>query len=247
MKILALYSMKGGVGKTAACVNLAWHCARRGYKTLLCDLDPQGSSGYYLRIRPVKKHDTRVLVKGGKKLDKSIRESDFNNLYLLPSDMTYRNLDLLLDEFKKPSKKLKKTFKPLAEEFDFIFLDCPPNITLVSENVFQAADKIIVPIIPTTLSQLTYEKLLQFFADAGYDVKKLYAFFSMFEKRKSLHRKIMNTLPEQHDRFLKSAIPYSSDVEKMGLERAPLGSYKEKSAANRAFEMLWKELENISG
>jgi len=101
MKIIALYSMKGGVGKTAAAVNLAYCAALDGKSTLLVDIDPQASASYYFRVKPGKKHNVGSLVKGGKKLDKNIRETDFENLDLLPAHLSYRNLDLVLDDLKK--------------------------------------------------------------------------------------------------------------------------------------------------
>ena len=77
MKIIALYSIKGGVGKTAACVNLAYLAANGGAPTLLCDLDPQGSSTFYLRIQPKPTYNGRKFLKGGKKIDRAIRGTDF--------------------------------------------------------------------------------------------------------------------------------------------------------------------------
>jgi len=90
MTILAFYSIKGGVGKTAAAVNLAYLSSRDGYKTLLCDLDPQGSASYYLRVRTPKKFNSEKLLEGGKKVDRAIRGSDYENLDLLPADFSYR-------------------------------------------------------------------------------------------------------------------------------------------------------------
>ncbi|WP_419661135.1 putative cobyrinic acid ac-diamide synthase [Desulfosarcina variabilis str. Montpellier] len=94
MKSIALYSIKGGVGKTAACVNLAHLAARKRGPTLLCDLDPQGASTFYYRIQPKRKYNSRKFLKGGKKIDKAIRGTDFENLDLLPADLSYSNLDI---------------------------------------------------------------------------------------------------------------------------------------------------------
>ncbi len=175
--IYACYNIKGGVGKTAATVNLAYLSAVSGKQTLICDLDPQGSTTFYFRIRPGKKHSKKSLLEGGKKIDKNIRETDFENLHLLPADLSYRNLDLSLDDEKKSKKRLKSVLKPYQSMYDAVFLDCPPNITLLSENIFWAADCIIVPVIPTTLSHLTFGKLLEFFEVKKLESKKITAFF----------------------------------------------------------------------
>lgn len=244
MKVIALYSMKGGVGKTAAAVNLAYLSAKSGKATLLVDIDPQASASFYFRINPGKKHGIKSLIKGGKKLDKNIRETDFENLDLLPAHLSYRNLDLVLDDLKKPQKQLRSVLSPLKKEYDYVIVDCPPNITLVSENIFNAADLIILPLIPTTLSLLTYEKLLGFFKEMKLKKSRIFAFFSMVEKRKKLHKELMEELSAKK-RFLKSIIPYSSEVEKMGIERAPLGAYNTRCSAAVAFNKLWGEISKL--
>jgi len=86
MKVLALYSIKGGVGKTSSAVNLAYTAANNGFKTLVWDLDPQGASSFYFRIKPKIKGGGKDLIDGKRELDGLIKGTDFNNLDLLPSD-----------------------------------------------------------------------------------------------------------------------------------------------------------------
>ena len=184
MKILAVYSIKGGVGKTASAVNLAYVAANNGYRTLVWDLDPQGASSYYFRIKPKVKGGSKELIAGKQDLDGLIKGTDFENLDLLPADFSFRNLDLLLDEKKKPTKQLKKLLIPLADDYDFIFLDCPPSISLLSEAIFEAADALLSPIIPSTLSIRTLDQLQAVIVDKELDSLTLIPFFSMFDKRK---------------------------------------------------------------
>ena len=186
MQTIALYSIKGGVGKTAAVVNLAYLAAQSGAATLLIDLDPQSAATFYFRIRPSKKHDQSKLIKGGRAATKKIKASDYENLDLLPADFSYRNLDISLDQQKKSTKHLKDLIKTFKSEYEYIFFDCPPNITLVSENVFNAADTILIPVIPSTLSMRTYDTLLTFFKEGNFNTKKLKPFFSMVERRKKM-------------------------------------------------------------
>ena len=155
MQVLATYNIKGGVGKTAAAVNLAFCAAQQGSRTLVWDLDPQGAATFYFRIKPKVKGGGKGIVRGKKDLDSLIKSSDYENLDLLPADFSYRNMDLLLDHEKKPTRNVKKSLKSLARDYDYVFLDCPPGISLLSENVFQAAQALLIPIIPTTLSQRT--------------------------------------------------------------------------------------------
>ena len=242
MSILALYNIKGGVGKTATSVNLAFLAAQEGAKTLLCDLDPQGSASFYFRTRAAKKFNSKRLIKGGNKIEKGIRGTDFDNLDILPADFSYRNLDIILDNLKNPKKRLTQILNPFRQEYKYIFLDCPPNITLLSENIFRAAQVLLIPIIPTTLSVVTFEKLLKFFIDKNLDQLKLYPFFSMVEKRKILHRKFMEDLSTQNPHILSNFIPYMSDIEKMGLYREPVAVFKSNSRAAGSYLRLWREV-----
>lgn len=242
MNVLAVYSIKGGVGKTSSAVNLAHTAAHNGYRTLVWDLDPQGASSYYFRIKPKIKGGSKDLIAGKRELDGLIKGTDFENLDLLPADFSFRNLDLVLDTKKKPTQQLKKLLMPLAAEYDFIFLDCPPNISLLSEAVFEAADILLSPIIPTTLSLRTLEQLKKFIVDNDLTKLKLIPFFSMADRRKKMHRDIMNNLSESHPEILTAAIPYASDIERMGLERMPLKGYIKKSQATIAYDALWEEI-----
>lgn len=243
MSVIALYHIKGGVGKTAAAVNLAYLASQSGSTTLLCDMDPQGSASYYFRIRPPKKHRAGKMLKGGKKISASLKGTDYRNLDALPSHLSYRNLDIRLDGLKRPQTTLRDLLRPLKKEYGYIFLDSPPNITLVSENIFRAADLILVPVIPTTLSVLALDRLEEFFKSKRLDRKKLKAFLSMVEKRKTMHQQICaEKLPDKQ--FFKTLIPYSAVVEKMGIHREPVLRYARTSAAAQAYQDLWREIES---
>jgi chromosome partitioning protein len=242
MKIIALYSIKGGVGKTSSAVNLAYISACKGYRTLVWDLDPQGASSYYFRIKPKVKGGSKDLIAGKRDLEGLIKGTDFSNLDLLPADFSFRNLDLVLDTKKKPTSQIRKLLKPLADDYDFIFLDCPPNISLLSEAVFAAADILLSPIIPTTLSLRTLEQLKAFIAENALDNLALIPFFSMADRRKKMHKDIMENLVKNHPEILSTAIPYASDIERMGLERQPLGGFMNKSKSMDAYHELWQEV-----
>jgi chromosome partitioning protein len=244
MFCLALYNIKGGVGKTTTSVNLAYLAAKEGFRTLLCDFDPQGSSSFYFRVKPSEKFSRKKLLEGRESLEKNIKATDFKNLDLLPADISYRNLDIALHEMKKSKTRLKKILSAFNDMYDFVFLDCPPNITLLSENVIHAADKIIVPVIPTTLSIITYHKIIDFFEEKEIKKSKLLAFFSMVETKKNMHLRIIKEASEEAH-FLKTRIPYSAVVEKMGEYRKPVLCFSPGSAASRAFLDLWHEIKQV--
>lgn len=245
MTTISLYNIKGGVGKTAAAVNLSYIAARERKKTLLCDFDPQSSATYYLRIKPKIKAGVKTLIKSKKGADKSIKETDYGYLDLLPSDFSLRNMDLVLDNVKNSKMRLKNLLKPFKKEYEYIFLDCPPNITLVSENIFYASDIILVPVIPTTLSYRTFYQLITFFKKKKINKAKIVPFFSMVEIRKTMHRETIEELRSQYKNFLNSQIPYSSIVEKMGLYREPIGAFNPRSIPAVRYVDLWKELKKV--
>jgi chromosome partitioning protein len=242
VKILATYNIKGGVGKTAAAVNLSYLAASEGAATLLWDLDPQGAATYYFRIRPRVKGGGKRLLQAKGNLSGRIKGTDYEGLDLLPADISYRHLDLFLSDAKKPTKRLRTVLKPLAADYDYIFLDCPPGISLVSEAVFDAADVLLVPIIPTTLSLRTLEQLEEFRQERGVDGSRVLPFFSMTDRRKRLHRDIEETLPVEKPYMLSTTIPYASEVEKMGIAREPLVRFAPKSRSALAYMLLWEEI-----
>jgi len=242
MKKIATYNIKGGVGKTSTAVNLAYIAAQSGYKTLIWDLDPQGASSYYFRVKPKVKGGSKELIAGNRELDGLIKATDFENLDLLPADFSFRNLDLVLDARKKPKQRLKKLLAPLTKEYDFIILDCPPNISLLSEAIFEASDILLSPIIPTTLSLRTLEQLKKYIKDNKLKHIQLIPFFSMADRRKKMHRDIMETLVKKHPDILGAAIPYASDIERMGWERMPLGGYAKRGRSTEAYQALWQEI-----
>lgn len=242
MKVLALYSIKGGVGKTSSAVNLAFNAAQAGYRTLVWDLDPQGASSYYFRIKPKIKGGSKDLIAGKRDLDDLIKGTDFDNLDLIPADFSFRNMDLLLDDKKKPTQQLKKRLKSLAGYYDFIFLDCPPNISLLSEAIFEAADFLLSPTVPTTLSLRTLVQLKAFIEDHNVANTQLVPFFSMVDGRKKMHKEIMQQTLANYPDMLKTTIPYASDIERMGIERRPLPAYNSKSHSAEAYSELWQEI-----
>ena len=243
MKVIAVYSIKGGVGKTATAVNLAYLSAYQGNRTLVWDLDPQGAASFYFRIKPRVEGGGKALVKGRSPLESAVKGTDFDRLDLLPSDFSYRHMDLLLTDAKGPTKQLLRLLRPLAEDYDTVFLDCPPSITLVSENIFRAADALLVPIIPTTLSDRTLSQLLKFLEHHGHSPGlRVLPFFSMVDRRRRLHRELIERLPSQYLGFLKGSIPDCAEVERMGVYRMPLPAHTPGSQSAAAYRTLWTEV-----
>lgn len=242
MNIIGVYSIKGGVGKTATAVNLAYLAAQQGLKTLVWDLDAQAAATFYFRVKPKVKGGGQALISGKKDADSAIKGSDFDNLDLLPADFSFRNMDLLLDSKKKPRQRLQKVLASLEDDYDVVFLDCPPGITLLSEAILYTSQFVLVPIIPTTLSERTFQQLQSFILEQDLGHPRLLPFFSMVDKRKKGHQEGIQNLSAVYPGFLRSLIPYASDVERMGTERMPLPAFAPKSRSTLAYRNLWLEI-----
>jgi chromosome partitioning protein len=238
---LATYNIKGGVGKTAAAVNLAYLAARDGRRTLLWDLDPQGAASYLLRVRPRVKGGGKALIRGKTSLDQAVKATEFEHLDLVPADFTYRNLDLVLDAAKKPTQRIARMLTPLADDYDVAILDCPPGISLVSENVLHGVDTLLVPLIPTTLSVRTLEQLAEFVAELDHP-PALVPFFTMVDGRKRLHREVIGQLRSERRDLAATMIPALSVVEQMAVHRAPLAVFAPGSRVSQSYEELWAEV-----
>lgn len=243
MHILATYNIKGGVGKTATAVNLAEIAARGGARVLVWDLDPQGAATFYFRVKAKVKGGGKGILRGKHDLAELARPTEFERLDVVPADFSYRNLDLRLDAAKKPTQQLRRLLKPLAKEYDYVIIDCPPSISLLSEAVFEAANALVVPLIPTTLSLRTFKQLMTFRTEKRLGRKlKILGFFSMADMRKVMHRDTIATLAGAGNEILGTVISNASDIEKMGLHQAPVAAFAPSSRAARAYESLWREI-----
>ena len=244
---VAFMSVKGGVGKTTTAINVAYIAAERGARTLVWDLDPQGASTYLFRVRPEVRGGGRKLVRLKSRAAALIKGTDYAGLDLLPADFSYRHMDLVLDNFKHPTRRLARVLAPLREEYEYIFLDCPPSISLVSESVFEAADALLVPIIPATLSSRTFDQLAAL-VRGGVGGLQILAFFSMVEVRKPHHREVMAQVRGVHSvTMLGAAIPAADEVERMGVERDVVAAFAPQSRAALAYEALWWDVRRRLG
>ncbi len=245
MAVLATYNVKGGVGKTATVVNLAHRAAVTGgdgIRTLIFDLDPQGAASYYFRAAPKVRRRGKSLVRGKVDVREAITPTDFAGLDLIPSDFSFRNLDVVLDAAKDPGRSLARVVRPLAKRYEHVFLDCPPSISRLSENVFNAADALLVPIIPTTLSLRALDQLNSFLARRKERSPLVLPFFSMFDRRKRLHRELIEDLCLAHPDILRTGVPSASAVERMGAHQAPVAVFDRRSPAVAAYAGLWDEV-----
>jgi chromosome partitioning protein len=247
MQIIGVFNIKGGVGKTAAAVNLGFLAARSGLRVLMWDLDPQGAASFYLQVKRKVKGGAKKLMTGKSELSKLIKDTDIPNLDLLPADESYREFDIMFAG-EKP-KTLKKMLASLEKDYDLVIFDCPPSMSSLSDQIFRASDLILLPLIPTTLSIRALEQLLAHLKKTKTGTLKTRCFLSMVDRRKKMHREFLEKLAGEKSgkeaRFFKAYIPYSTYVERMGEERRPVIEFAPRSAPALAFQNLWQEIQPL--
>ena len=241
MKVIAVYNMKGGVGKTTAAVNLAYLASASGQHVLLWDLDPQAASSFALRVKPRVEGFGRKSLERGGELAAAIKETDYANLDLLPADFAYRKLDRLLHDLGKPHRVVRQLLETLGRDYDTVVLDCPAGFSLLIEGIFGAAGIVLVPTIPTVLSLRTMTRLIQR-AQRAESSADLVAFLSMVDRRKLLHRRACEWSRNHPELFLGEQVPYASIVEQMAVRRMPLNAFAPRDPAAMAFAEIWAQV-----
>ena len=242
MKTVAIYNMKGGVGKTTTAVNLSYLAAASGRRTLLWDLDPQAASSFALRVQPRVTGFNKRSLADGSALAAAIKETDHYNLDLLPADFAYRKIERFLESLGKPERLIGSLLDTLGRDYDLVFLDCAAGFSLLTEGVFGAADAMLVPTIPSVLSLRMVARLIKWASRSNARVR-LAAFFSLVDRRKMLHRRASEWSRENPEVFLRGYIPYASVVEQMAVRRLPLIEFAPRDPATAAFADVWTELQ----
>lgn len=145
-KIIAITNQKGGVGKTTTSVNLSAMIADLGYKTLIVDLDPQGNTTSGLGMTVKGNNSIYDLLMGQNSFEGCIQQTAVPKLSILGSDIRLAGAEVELVDEEEREFYLKKILHAVVEQFDFIFIDCPPSLSLLTLNSLAAADSVLIPI-----------------------------------------------------------------------------------------------------
>lgn len=246
-KTIAIVNQKGGVGKTTSAVNLAAAVAAKGYKVLLVDIDPQGNatSGLGVNKRETKISSYDVII-NSLPVERVMIHTEFSNLWLVPSSMNLAGAELELVDMGHREAKLKNSLALVKGIFDFIFLDCPPSLGLLTLNGLCAADTVLVPI---QCEYYALEGLSQLISTIR-QIKRLYnplidmegVLLTMFDGRLNLTHQVVDELKRFFPRKVyNTVIPRNVKLSEAPSFGMPILYYDKKSKGAEAYNDLADE------
>lgn len=245
MRILASYHHKGGVGKTTTAVALAAHAAVSGSRTLLWDLDPQGAATRLAGADRGTDGDAASLLLGRGDPTEHAVDTSWPRLELLPADLSLRTVDR--DIGPRTRGLLRDALERTAGRYDVVVLDCPPSVSSAAEAVIRAADLVLVPLTAGPLAWSAYADLFaQVDEVTAGEGPPVLAFLTMVDRRKRLHRDLVEDLEGAADGLSGVHVPTDSRVERMALDDEPLRAVV-TGRAGRAYGQLWEQACAMTG
>lgn len=249
-KVIAFSNQKGGVGKTTTCVNMAAALSQEGKRILLVDVDPQGNatSGLGINKSAIKKSVYNVLI-DELKPEEAIIKTEFSNLDLLPASIDLAGAEVELVYIMSREKRLSDALEGLKKKYDYIVIDCPPSLGLLTINALSAADDVIIPIqceyyALEGLAQLMNSiKLVEKHLNANLKINGVV--LTMYDSRALISRQIADEIKNFFgSKVYDPPIPRNIRVSEAPSHGLPVVMHDPKSAGAKAYALLAKEFLN---
>lgn len=247
-KIIAITNQKGGVGKTTTSVNLSAALGAKGKKVLLADIDPQGNatSGLGVNKKQIETSTYDLLI-GEARAENILIKTPFQNVYLLPCNMNLAGAEIELVDLPERALRLRKGLLPLKEEYDYIIVDCPPSLGLLTLNALSCCDSLLVPI---QCEYYALEGLSQLISTVR-QVKRLYnpavkiegVLLTMYDARLNLTLQVVEEVKKYFPgQVFATAIPRNVRLSEAPSFGQPILYFDRASKGSKAYEQLAEEL-----
>lgn len=247
-KIIAFANQKGGVGKTTTCINVATYMALMGKKVLIVDLDPQGNATSAVGINKTKELKTIYdLIDGQSAYEEVIQPTIVDNLYIIPSTIDLAGAEVELIQIPQREKVIKRILDEIKAGYDFILIDCPPSLALITVNALTASDSIIVPIqceffaLEGLTQLMNTVRLIKYHLNPDLDIEGVV--MTMKEKRYNLNNQVSNEIIKFFNKKVyMTVIPRNVRLAEAPSHGLPVALYDANSKGAEAYLSLAEEI-----
>ena len=245
-KIISIANQKGGVGKTTTTVNLSAILAKKGKRVLLIDADPQGNATSGIGMDKDIELSTYDLLVSDQPAVDIIRKTEIKNLYICPSNLNLAGAEVQLVSMMSREQRLKEKLEPIKDEFDFIFIDCPPSLGLITLNAFTASTSVLIPVQCEYYALEGLGQLINTVELVKKHLNKdLYiegALLTMYDIRTNLSNQVVKEVKRYfNNRVYKTVIPRNVRVSEAPSYGLPITISEPHSKGAKSYDKLGKE------
>ena len=245
-KVISVANQKGGVGKTTTTVNLSTLLAKKGKKVLLIDTDPQGNATSGLGITKELELSVYDILVGETTFDETIQETAIKNLKICPSNISLAGAEVELVSMMSREQRLKVKLDEVKDQYDYILIDCPPSLGLVTLNAFTASDSVLIPV---QCEYFALEGLGQLLNTVNLVKKHLNknleiegALLTMYDARTNLSNQVVKEVKKYFEnKVYKTVIPRNVRLSEAPSYGMPISLYDARSKGAKAYEKLTRE------